>query len=76
MAKKRKWLYKKAGRWYGDFRPYADVGGGQEALKPEGAAPVCARCRIAASHVACIDEAAHLSARGAGTHAHRRGSSR
>jgi hypothetical protein len=36
MAKKRKWLYKKDGRWYGDFRPYADVGGGQEALKPEG----------------------------------------
>lgn len=30
MAKKRKWLYKKDGRFYGDFRPYADVGGGQE----------------------------------------------
>lgn len=36
MAKKRKWLYTKDGRLYGDFRPYADVGGGQEALKPEG----------------------------------------
>ncbi|MGH7464971.1 MAG: hypothetical protein ACREK1_07335 [Longimicrobiales bacterium] len=33
---KRKWVYKKNGRWYGDFRPYADVNGGQEALKPEG----------------------------------------
>jgi integrase len=32
---KRKWMYKKDGRWYGDFRPYQDVGGGQEALKPE-----------------------------------------
>ncbi|MEX1183987.1 MAG: hypothetical protein WEF86_12210 [Gemmatimonadota bacterium] len=32
IATKRKWLYK----WYGDFRPYADVGGGQDALKPEG----------------------------------------
>jgi hypothetical protein len=36
MAKKRKWLYRKDGRWYGDFRPYADVGGGQEALRPDG----------------------------------------
>jgi integrase len=36
MAKKRKWLYKKAGRWYGDFRPYADAGGSQEALRPDG----------------------------------------
>lgn len=36
MAKKRKWLYKKNGRWYGDFRPYADVGGRQEALRLEG----------------------------------------
>jgi hypothetical protein len=36
MAKKRKWLYKKDGRFYGDFRPYADVGGAQEAMKAEG----------------------------------------
>jgi integrase len=36
MAKKRKWLYNKDGRFYGDFRPYADVGGGQEAMKAEG----------------------------------------
>lgn len=33
---KKKWLYKKNGRFYGDFRAYADVGGGQEALVPEG----------------------------------------
>ena len=35
-CKRRKWLYRKNGRWYGDFRPYADVGGGQEALKEAG----------------------------------------
>ncbi len=30
-------LYHRASRgWYGDFRNYADVGGGREALKPEG----------------------------------------
>jgi hypothetical protein len=35
MAKK-KWLYKKDGRFYGDFRSYRDVGGGQEAMVPDG----------------------------------------
>lgn len=35
MAKK-KWLYKKNGRYYADFRTFSDVGGGQEAMKPEG----------------------------------------
>jgi integrase len=34
MAKR--WLYQKNGRFYGDFRAFKDVGGGQEALKPEG----------------------------------------
>lgn len=29
-------LYVRAGRFYGDFRDYRDVGGGQEALKPAG----------------------------------------
>ena len=30
-------MYHRPGRgWYGDFRNYADVGGAQEALKPEG----------------------------------------
>lgn len=32
----KKWLYKKNGRYYADFRSYADVGGGQEALIQEG----------------------------------------
>lgn len=32
----RQRLYQKRGRWYGDFRDYADVGGGQEALIPDG----------------------------------------
>jgi len=35
-TKKRKWLYRKNDRWYGDFRPYADVGGALEALIPTG----------------------------------------
>jgi integrase len=29
-------LYQKRGRWYADFRDFADVGGGQEALIPDG----------------------------------------
>jgi hypothetical protein len=29
-------IYKNNGRYYGDFRSYKDVGGGQEALIPEG----------------------------------------
>lgn len=33
---KKKWLYKKNGRYYADFRSYSDVGGGQEALIPSG----------------------------------------
>ena len=33
---KKKWLYKKNGRYYGDFRAYPDVGRGQEAMVPEG----------------------------------------
>ena len=35
MAKKRR-LYRKNGRFYGDFRSFSDVGGAQEALKPDG----------------------------------------
>jgi integrase len=30
-------VYQKNGRWYGDFRDYKDVGGGQEALIPASA---------------------------------------
>lgn len=33
---KKKWLYRKNGRYYADFRSYSDVGGGQEAMIPEG----------------------------------------
>ena len=37
MRKKR--IYQKRGRFYGDFRDYQDVGGKLEALIPEGARP-------------------------------------
>lgn len=33
---RKKRLYKKNGRFYGDFRDFRDVGGGQEALIPDG----------------------------------------
>jgi integrase len=37
MARKPKnRLYQKGARWYGDFRDFSEVGGGQEALKPPG----------------------------------------
>jgi integrase len=35
-VRKRKWMYRKNGRFYGDFRTFADVGGSQEALVPQG----------------------------------------
>jgi integrase len=36
MARKKKRLYRKDGRWYCDFRDFHDVGGRQEALMPAG----------------------------------------
>ena len=53
MAKRKSRIYTRVrggeARYYGDFRDFADVGGGQEALKPKGATTATTDADLAAS---------------------------
>ena len=70
MPKKRSSrIYTMRGRYYGDFRDFADVGGKREALRPEGqreaTADVDVATKLASDRIEALKDAREAKARGA-----------